>query len=45
MSAHDAWYIALAEHLGCELITVNGRLATATSPRCPIRIRAEDAGN
>ncbi|MEP6462497.1 MAG: type II toxin-antitoxin system VapC family toxin [Frankiaceae bacterium] len=38
VSAYDACYIALAERLGCELITVDGRLATATGPRCPIRV-------
>lgn len=38
VSAYDACYIALAEHLGCELITVDGRLAAATGPRCPIRV-------
>ncbi len=38
VSAHDACYVALAEGLGCELITVDGRLSTATGPRCPIRV-------
>lgn len=38
VSAYDACYVALAEGLGCELITVDQRLATATGPRCPIRI-------
>jgi len=38
VSAHDACYVALAERLGCELITVDGRLAAATGPRCPIRV-------
>jgi predicted nucleic acid-binding protein len=38
VSAYDACYIALAEHLGCELITADKRLAAATGPRCPIRV-------
>lgn len=38
VSAYDACYVALAERLGCELVTVHGRLATATGPRCPIRV-------
>ena len=36
--AYDACYVALAECLGCELVTVDGRLATATGPLCPIRV-------
>lgn len=38
VSAYDACYVALAERLDCELITADGRLATATGPRCPIRV-------
>lgn len=38
VSAYDACYVALAESLGCELLTADGRLATATGPRCPIRV-------
>ncbi len=38
VSACDACYIASAERLGCELITADGRWATATGPRCPIRV-------
>jgi predicted nucleic acid-binding protein len=32
----DAAYVALAEALGATLITLDGRLARATSPRCEI---------
>lgn len=38
LTAYDASYIALAELLGCELLTGDRRLATAPGPRCPIRI-------
>ncbi|MGI8759716.1 MAG: type II toxin-antitoxin system VapC family toxin [Jatrophihabitantaceae bacterium] len=38
VSAYDACYVALAERLGCALITADARLATATGPRCPIRV-------
>lgn len=38
VSAYDACYVALAEHLECELLTADGRLAAATGPRCPIRV-------
>jgi predicted nucleic acid-binding protein len=38
VSAYDACYVALAEHLDCELITADGRLAGATGPRCPTRV-------
>lgn len=38
ISAYDACYVALAELLGCELMTGDRRLATATGPLCPIRL-------
>lgn len=38
VSAYDACYVALAELVGCELITADGRLAAATGPRCAIRV-------
>jgi len=38
VSASDACYVALAEHLDCELITADGRLARATGPLYPIRV-------
>ncbi len=37
LTAYDATYVALAEGLGCELLTGDSRLAQAPGPRCPIR--------
>ena len=34
----DAAYVALAEVLGAILVTLDGRLAAATGPRCPIEV-------
>lgn len=38
VTAYDASYVALAEFLGCELLTGDGRLARAPSPICTIRL-------
>ena len=38
VTAYDASYVALAELLGCELLTSDGRLAGASGPRCAIRL-------
>lgn len=38
VSAYDACYVALAELLDCELVTADGRLASASGPRCTIRL-------
>ncbi len=38
VTAYDACYVALAERLGCELLTADSRLAAATGPRCLIRV-------
>lgn len=38
VSAYDACYVALAELVGCQLITADRRLATATGPQCAIRV-------
>lgn len=40
VTAYDATYIALAEVLGCELVTGDVRLAKAPGSRCPIRLLA-----
>jgi len=36
ITAYDAVYVALAEAFGCDLVTVDGRLARAAGPRCDI---------
>ncbi len=38
VTAYDASYVALAELLGCELLTGDGRLAGAHGPSCTIRL-------
>jgi predicted nucleic acid-binding protein len=34
LTAYDAWYVALAEALGCPLATLDKRLSRASGPRC-----------
>ena len=36
LTSYDAWYVALAEELGCPLVTLDGRLARADGPECEI---------
>ena len=38
LSAYDASYVALAELLGCSLLTADGRLGRAPGVRCPVTI-------
>lgn len=38
LTAYDATYVALAESIGCDLLTADRRLATALGPKCPIVI-------
>jgi predicted nucleic acid-binding protein len=38
LSAYDACYVALAEQLGCALLTADQRLARAPGSRCPITV-------
>lgn len=37
ITVYDAWYVALAEWLGTDLVTADARLARAVGPRCPVR--------
>ena len=38
VSAHDAWYVAIAETFGIPLATTDRRLANATGPLCEFRV-------
>jgi predicted nucleic acid-binding protein len=38
LTAYDASYVALAEAIGCELVTADARLAHAAGPTCPITV-------
>ena len=38
LTVYDAIYVALAEALGCELVTADARLARAPGVRCPVRV-------
>lgn len=38
LTPYDASYVALAESLGCPLVTTDRRLASAPGPRCEIRV-------
>lgn len=40
MTAYDAPYVALAEILGCDLITGDRRLVAAPGTRCAVRVLA-----
>jgi predicted nucleic acid-binding protein len=42
LTAYDAAYVALAEGLGCTLLTGDARLARAPGPRCDIQVLALD---
>lgn len=37
LTVYDAWYVALAEWLGTDLVTADNRLVRANGPRCPVR--------
>jgi predicted nucleic acid-binding protein len=38
LSAYDAAYVALAEHLGCAVLTCDGRLSRAPGLRCAVTL-------
>lgn len=40
MTPYDASYVALAEALGCALVTADGPLARAPGSRCPVELLA-----
>lgn len=40
LRAYDALYVALAEALDATLLTLDGRLARASGPRCPVELVA-----
>ena len=43
LTVYDAWYVALAEWLGTDLVTADDRLVNATGPRCRVRRPGERA--
>ncbi len=43
LSGYDAAYVALAEHLGCPLVTADARLARASGLRCEVRLAVTGA--
>ena len=38
LTSYDGWYVALAEALGCPLVTLDRKLKRATGPACEILI-------
>jgi predicted nucleic acid-binding protein len=38
LTAYDASYVALAEGLGCPLLTADARLSRAPGIRCPVDV-------
>lgn len=38
VTPYDAAYVALAEELGCTLVTMDGRLSRAPGLRCPVQV-------
>ncbi|MCY4395777.1 MAG: type II toxin-antitoxin system VapC family toxin [Rhodospirillaceae bacterium] len=34
LTVYDAWYVALAEALGCPLLTLDRKLSRASGPKC-----------
>lgn len=42
VTVYDAWYVALAEHLGTELVTADERLARVQGLRCSVRLPTQE---
>ena len=40
LTSYDAWHVALAEALGCPLVTLDRRLSRASGPNCEIIVPA-----
>ena len=38
LTSYDAWYVAVAEALGCTLATLDYRLSRASGPACAISV-------
>ena len=38
LTVYDAWYVAIAERLGCPLVTLDGNLYRAPGPSCEILV-------
>lgn len=43
VTCYDAWYVALAEYLGCPLATLDDRLARAPGLKCAVQLPARAA--
>lgn len=41
LTSYDAWCVALAEALGCPLVTLDRRLSRASGPNCEIVVPAQ----